>query len=101
MAEDKGRNNNKEENYTDFANVEVMRNYLTPEQLPEGPYGAPRNKNEPVENKSTPWREGQRYYSAFNYENKTFHQNLMRLDPGSHPPHDHPDVDMEPSQEEE
>ncbi|MGB8000282.1 MAG: cytosolic protein, partial [Anaerobacillus sp.] len=45
--------------------------------------------------KTTPWREGQRSYSAFNYENKTLHQNLPRQDPGSHPPHDDPDETSE------
>ncbi|MFC0523865.1 cytosolic protein [Pontibacillus salicampi] len=89
----------KDKRYSDFANVEAMRNYVTPEQLPEGPYGAPRNKDKPVENKSTPWREGQRYYSAFNYENKSLHEDLPRQDPASHPTHDHPDEDVKPSQE--
>lgn len=91
----------KKEQYSDFANVEAMRNYLTPEQLPEGPYGAPRNKYEPVENKSTPWREGQRYYSAFNYENKSLHEDLRRQDPASHPTHDHPDHEVKPSLEDQ
>ncbi|WP_246218463.1 cytosolic protein [Litoribacterium kuwaitense] len=61
---------------------------LIPEQLPEGPYGSPRNKHTPVINKSTPWKDGQRYYSAFNYNDKEFHQDTMRLEPGAHPPHD-------------
>ncbi|MTH53870.1 cytosolic protein [Bacillus mangrovi] len=80
-----------EEEYHDFSNVEKMRNYVTPEITPEGPYGAPRGKDSPVENKSTPWHEGQRYYSAFNYENKNLHQELPRQHPGAHPPHDDPD----------
>ena len=78
------------EKYTDFSNVETMKNYLTPETLPEGPYGSPRGKDTPVENKSTPWKEGQRYYSAFNYENKTLHQDMPRQDPLAHPTHDDP-----------
>ncbi|WP_421381137.1 cytosolic protein [Bacillus salacetis] len=77
----------EEEVYTDFSNVETMRNFLVPEQTPEGPYGAPRGKYTPVENKSTPWEEGQRYYSAFNYEFKSLHQDIPRQDPGSHPVH--------------
>jgi hypothetical protein len=78
------------ETYSDFSNVETMRNFITPEQLPEGPYGSPRGKYEPVQNKSTPWKEGQRYYSAFNYEFKSLHQELPRQDPASHPTHDDP-----------
>ncbi|MBA4536001.1 cytosolic protein [Bacillus aquiflavi] len=85
----------EKETYTDFSNVETQRNFLIPEQMPEGPYGAPRGKDEPVQNKSTPWREGQRYYSAFNYEFKSFHQNLPRQMEGSHPPHDDPDKNEE------
>ncbi|MFD1020497.1 cytosolic protein [Thalassobacillus hwangdonensis] len=89
-----------EDRYSDFANVEAQRNYLTPEQLPEGPYGAPRNKNEPVSNrKSAPWTEKQRYYSAFNYENKGLHEDLPRQMDGAHPPHDEPGVDMKPGEE--
>ncbi|WP_404799157.1 cytosolic protein [Bacillus aerolatus] len=68
-----------------------MRNYLTVEHMPEGPYGAPRNKYEPVENKSTPWKEGQRYHTPYNYENKSLHQNLPRQYDGAHPPHDDPE----------
>ncbi|WP_243387741.1 cytosolic protein [Bacillus kexueae] len=86
----------KREQYTDFSNVETMHNYVGPEDLPEGPYGSPRNRNKPVENKTTPWEEGQRYYSAFNHENKSLHQNLQRQDPGSHPIHDDPKKDDQP-----
>ena len=81
----------KEEHYYDFSNVEKQRNFLIPEDLPEGPYGAPRGADTPVENKSTPWQEGQRYQSAFNYENKSLHEDRQRKFPGSHPPHDDPD----------
>ncbi|KMY55194.1 cytosolic protein [Bacillus sp. FJAT-27231] len=83
-----------DEEYTDFSNVETMRNYLTVEQTPEGPYGAPRGKDEPVENKSSPWEEGQRFYSAFNYENKSLHQGLPRRFPGAHPTHDDKEKDQ-------
>ncbi|ARI76686.1 cytosolic protein [Halobacillus mangrovi] len=86
--------------YSDFANVEAQRNYLTPEQLPEGPYGSPRNKDKPVSNeKSAPWTDQQRYYSAFNYENKSLHQDLQRQEDGSHPIHDEKNKDLKPSEE--
>ncbi|MYL55365.1 cytosolic protein [Pontibacillus yanchengensis] len=99
---DKNINKNPDsDGYSDFANVEAMRNYLTPEQLPEGPYGAPRNKYKPVENKSTPWKEGQRYYSAFNYEFKSLHEDMPRHDTPAHPTHDHPDMEKKPSQEQQ
>jgi hypothetical protein len=74
--------------YTDFSNVETGRNYVLPEDLPEGPYGSPIKR---ALGKSTPWRESQRYYSAFNYENKTLHEGLERHDPGAHPTHDDPE----------
>ncbi|WP_199426590.1 cytosolic protein [Thermaerobacillus caldiproteolyticus] len=80
----------EEEKYSDFSTVEKIRNFLVPETLPEGPYGSPRGKNEPVQNKSTSWKKGQRYYSAFNYEYKSLHQDIPRQDPGAHPPHDDP-----------
>jgi hypothetical protein len=82
--------------YTDFSNVEKQRDYLTSEGLPEGPYGSPIRKNEPVENKSTPWHEGQRYYTPFNYEYKSLHQNIPRQYPGAHPVHDDPEKDEQP-----
>lgn len=83
----------RKEKYTDFSNVETGRNFLFPEDLPEGAYGSPMGALEPVQNKSTPWEEGQRYYSAFNYENKTLHQHLPRQMDGSHPVHDDPERD--------
>ncbi|MFB6467528.1 cytosolic protein [Cytobacillus sp. Hz8] len=78
------------EHYTDFANVEIGRDYLTAEELPEGAYGSPIHQNEPVQNKTAPWHEGQRHYSAFNYEYKSLHQDLPRQMEGAHPPHDEP-----------
>lgn len=81
--------------YTDVSNVETQQNFLTAEEFPEGGYGAPRGKDTPVENKSTPWKEGQRKYSAFNYEFKSMHQNLPRQFPGAHPTHDDPDTDTQ------
>ncbi|KIL42637.1 hypothetical protein [Jeotgalibacillus soli] len=86
----------KDQPYTDVSNVEAGQNFLFPESLPEGAYGSPRGKFTPVQNKEEPWKKGQRYYSAFNYEFKSLHQNLPRLDPGAHPPHDDPVKDEEP-----
>jgi hypothetical protein len=85
-----------EEQYFDFSNVEKQRNYLTAEEFPEGPFGSPFGKDEPVQNKSTSWEEGQRYYSAFNYEFKSLHQDLPRQMPGSHLTHDDPDRNEQP-----
>jgi hypothetical protein len=85
----------KEEKYTDLSNVEKRRNYLTFEEYPEGPYGSPMGSDEPVQNKSTPWKEGQRTYSNFNWENKQLHQDLPRQMDGAHPPHDDPDSDVQ------
>ena len=84
------------EQYSDFSNVEKQRNFLTAEEFPEGPFGSPIRKNEPVQNKSTPWEEGQRHYSAFNYEFKSLHQDIPRQMPGAHPPHDNPDTKEQP-----
>lgn len=85
--------------YTDVSTVETQRNFIIPEDFPEGPYGAPRGKHSLVENKSTPWKVGQRPYSAFNYEFKSMHQNRPRKFPGAHPTHDDPDRDTEPPYE--
>ena len=80
-----------DEDYHDFSNVEKQRNFMIPEEFPEGPVGSPINKDAPVTNKSTPWEEGMRTQSAFNYENKSLHEDRQRKFPGSHPPHDDPD----------
>lgn len=85
----------KKEHFSDFSNVEARNNYIIPEDLPEGPYGSPRGKNTPVENKSTPWGPEQRSYSAFNYNDKTFHENLPRNYPGAHPTHDEDSKEIE------
>lgn len=82
--------------FTELATVEKQKNYLTAEELPEGPYGSPRNKYQAVQNKSTPWKEGQRHYTPFNYEFKSLHEDLPRQMDGSHPPHDDPDTDRQP-----
>ena len=84
-----------ENEYTDFSNVETQRNFLTAEEYPEGPYGSPIGKNDKVENKNTPWKEGQQYYSNFTYENRNLHQDLPRQYPGAHPTHDEEDKSRE------
>lgn len=86
----------KKREYTELSNVEKQENYLMAEEYPEGPYGSPRRKDEPVQNKSTPWKEGQRHYSAFNYEFKSLHQDLPRQMEGAHLTHDDPDTDLQP-----
>ncbi|WML41050.1 cytosolic protein [Neobacillus sp. OS1-2] len=83
------------ENYTELSNVEKQHNYLTAQEFPEGPFGSPIRKDEPVQNKSTPWEEGQRRYSAYNWEFKSLHQDKPRQMEGSHPPHDDPDTDIQ------
>lgn len=52
--------------YTDVAAVESMRNDLTAEEFPEGPYGSSIVTEEL--GKSTPWREDQRPPAQFTYE---------------------------------
>ncbi|MDP4085638.1 MAG: cytosolic protein [Bacillota bacterium] len=83
-------------NDTELATVQKQRDYLTAEEFPEGPFGSPINKHQPVQNKSTPWKPGQRYYSAFNYEFKSLHEDLPRQMDGSHPTHDDPDTNRQP-----
>jgi len=87
------------ENFTELSNVEKQQKYLTAQEFPEGPYGSPIRKDEPVQLKSTPWEEGQRWYSNFNYENKSLHQDIPRQMPGAHPTHDDPDSDVQPPYE--
>ncbi|OIK10249.1 cytosolic protein [Bacillus sp. MUM 116] len=85
------------EKYTEISTVEKRENYLTAQEFPEGPYGSTFRVNDPVQNKSTPWKEGQRRYSAFNYEFKSLHEDLPRqgMEP-AHPTHDDPDTDAQP-----
>lgn len=87
---------NTENEYSDFASVTKQQNYLIPEEFPEGPFGSPFGKEDPVQGKSTPWKEEQRHYSAFNYEFKSMHQDIPRQMPGAHPPHDDPNTDEQP-----
>jgi hypothetical protein len=83
--------------FDDLANAEVQRKYQVPEEFADGPYGSPINKSEPLESKEPV--EGQRHYSAFNYENKGLHEDLPRQFPGAHPPHDEPDKDIKPPED--
>lgn len=85
-----------ENEYTDFAAVTKRENYLVPEEFPEGPFGSPIRDDEPAQGKSTPWKEDQRHYSAFNYEFKAMHQDIPRQMPGAHLPHDDPNTDKQP-----
>lgn len=89
----------KEDKYSDFSNVVTGRNYVIPEEFPEGSYQASEGKDSPVENKSTPWRDDQRHYSAFNYEYKSLHEDMPRQYPGAHPTHDNPEQVQEPPYE--
>ena len=86
----------EKEEYTDFSNVEKTRDYLTSEEFPEGPFGSPIGKEEPVENKNTPWEKGQRYYTPFNFENKTLHEDKPRQIEPAHQPNDDPNRETEP-----
>ncbi|MBY7143988.1 hypothetical protein KFZ56_13225 [Virgibacillus sp. NKC19-3] len=76
--------------YSDFSNVDSMRNVLIPEEYPEGAFGSAVNKDEQVESKSTPWKEGQKRDSAFVFPDKKLHNDLPRQTPGAHPIHDEP-----------
>lgn len=75
----------EKEHYSDFSNVVQSRSYLTSEELPEGAYGSPININEPVKNKSTPWEEGQQFYSAFNNVKNSVYEYPPRQMEGSEP----------------
>lgn len=82
--------------YTDFANVEKQRNFLTAEEFPEGSYGSPRGAKQPVQNKETPWQEGQQFYSNFTYENRSLHEGVPRQMAGAHPTHDEENENTDP-----
>ncbi|WP_426449156.1 hypothetical protein ACP26L_30375 [Paenibacillus sp. S-38] len=72
--------------YTDLATVESMRNDLTAEEFPEGPYGSSA-LTEGL-GKSTPWRDDQHSQNRFTYENRELHAGMSREYPGGHPTHD-------------
>lgn len=85
----------KDQEYTDFSNVETQRLFLTAEEFPEGSYGMPKGKKVPVENKDTPWKQGQQYYSNLSYEFRNLHQDLPRQFPAAHHTHDEEDKNEE------
>ncbi|MFD1851222.1 hypothetical protein [Oceanobacillus bengalensis] len=74
--------------YSDFSNVDRMKNELIPEEFPEGPFGSTINKEVAVSSKSTPWKEGQKRTSAFVFPDEEQHDDLPRQIPGAHPLHD-------------
>lgn len=80
----------KPEIFTDFSTVETQRKFLVPEEFPEGAYGEPLRKHEPVQQKETPshYPYEQQTYSAFTYENRSLHAGLPRQMAGAHPTHD-------------
>lgn len=81
----------QQQEYSDVSNAVARDNFLAWEEFPEGAYGESIDDEKMVTNKNTPWREGQRFYSNYNFEDKTFHQNIPRQYPNAHPPHDDPD----------
>lgn len=87
----------KREEYQDFSNCVAQQSFLTAEEFPEGPYGASLLPRNTVTNKETDWEEGQRFYSNFNYEDKTFHQDIPRQYPNAHPVHDDETTDDQSS----
>ncbi|WP_163971562.1 hypothetical protein [Oceanobacillus halotolerans] len=89
-----------EKRFSDFSNVNNVRNNLIPEEFPEGSFGSSINKDEPVYGKSTPWGKGQQRQSAFVFPYKELHEDLPRQVPGSHVIHDEPD-DVHPQQEDD
>ncbi|RCW63908.1 hypothetical protein [Saliterribacillus persicus] len=78
----------KKKKYKDVSNAKTQNNFLASEEFPEGSYGHPVGENASVENKETPWEEGQQYYSSFVYENRGLHKDIPRQMEGAHPPHD-------------
>ncbi|MCY7856149.1 hypothetical protein MOB44_05660 [Bacillus sonorensis] len=86
---------NQQKKDKELSNVQTQRNFLTAEEFPEGEYGSPAGKDEAVENKNTPWQEGQQFYSNFTYENRDLHEDVPRQYPGAHPVHDEEDEDGE------
>lgn len=81
--------------YTDVKTVESQRNEYIAEEYPEGPFGAATNEDKL--GKETPFLASQHASPQFTYENREFHQGLMRPDPSAHPTHDEPNRDKEVS----
>lgn len=70
--------------WRNFDNVEKQKNFIIPEEFPEGAFGSSHNKSETVRNKSTPWQEEQQQSSAFAYYDKKQHKDVPRRAPGAH-----------------
>jgi hypothetical protein len=94
MAKDSKKNapdgfvKERRSDYTDFKAVESMRNDLTAEEFPEGPYGSSL-ETESL-GKSSPWRQDQRPPNRFSYEYRDLHEGLDRDYPPEHETHDEP-----------
>lgn len=88
MTKDNRKRKEEEKGYSNISNVDEQKNYLIPEEFPEGAFGSPINDEKPVYSKSTPWQEGQRRQSAFVYPDKDRHDDLPRQTQGAHPIHD-------------
>lgn len=70
----------------DLATVESLRNDLTAEEFPEGPYGSALLTDKL--GYSHELREDQRAASPFTYENRGLHAGLERGYPDDHSLHD-------------
>lgn len=81
--------------YTDVKTVESLRNEYIAEEFPEGSYGSATNEEKL--GKTTPFRASQHASPQFTYENREFHQGLMRPYAGAHPTHDEEDRSVEVS----
>ncbi len=79
--------------FQDLSTVESQKDNLIPEEFPEGPYGSAINST--VLGKKGLYLESQRKTSAFNYEDKEFHEGIDRQYPGAHPTHDDPEENHE------
>ncbi|HLR03683.1 MAG TPA: hypothetical protein VK111_13135 [Virgibacillus sp.] len=87
----KHQSNKDKKRYSNLSNVDEIKNNLVPEEFPEGSFGSPINQDKMVDSsKSTPWKDGQRRRSAYNYAYKDIHEDLPRRTPGAHPTHDKP-----------
>src|SRR5699024_10557163 len=86
--EDKDMSKKGKKDYSDFSNVRRMQNELIPEEFPEGGFGSSIKKEESVEGKSTPWKEGQFRQSAIVYPDTEHHEDLSRKISDAHTIHD-------------
>lgn len=78
----------KKDKYSDSSSVKRRKEMLIPEEFPEGSFGSPIKKDDPVYGKSTEWKEGQQSDSAYVYPDREQHAGLPRQTPGAHPLHD-------------